>query len=152
MTNEQLFLAEAVADFLKNSDYLTERDMRTVSTLRHEYVCKDSPIGEYKCYVEIKFTPQSGAKDIYVDTCLQDEVYALIKKRGIRTLGCCCGHGIKTPYIQVDEHDVEDMLMMGYKPLPTDENGNGKWCFKPKTFLNFCEKGKLERSDDEPVR
>lgn len=138
MTNEQLFLAEAVADFLANSDYLTERDMRTVSTLRHDYVCKDSPIGECKCYVEIKSTPQSGIKSICVDTCLQDEVYNLIKKHGIRTLGCCCGHGTNAPYIQVDEHDVEDMVMMGYKQLPIDENGNGKWCFKPKTFLDFC--------------
>lgn len=147
MTNEQLFLAEAVADFIANSDYLSERDMRTLSTLRHDYVCKDSPIGAYECYVEIKSTPQSRMKSICVDACLRDEVYTLIKNRGIRTLGCCCGHGCTPPYIQVDPRDVEDMLMMGYEPLPVSENGDGPWCFKPKTFLDFCGKENLERAE-----
>ena len=49
MTNEQLFLAEAVTDFLAQNDWLNERDMRTVSTLRHDYVCKYKRLGCIGC-------------------------------------------------------------------------------------------------------
>lgn len=151
MTNEQLFLAEAVTDFLAQNDWLNEMDMRTVSTLRHDYVCKHSPVGEYKCYVELKFSQQSGAKSICVDTCLQDEIWRLNKKYGIRTIGCCCGHGVTPPYIQVapDDGNIEQMQLLGYKPLPMDENGNGPWCFKPKTYLDYCGAKMMEVQDDK---
>lgn len=135
LANEQLYLAETISDFIRESDWLNERDMRTLAQLRDSVVCNNSRIGEYKCYVEIFSSPQSGKKPIAVDTCLQHEIWYLNKKCGINTIGCCCGHGRKTPYIQVSEKYVQKMHELGYKPLPEEADGQGKWCFKPKTYF-----------------
>ena len=135
LANEQLYLAETISDFIRESDWLNERDMRTLAQLRDSVVCNNSRIGEYKCYVEIFSSPQSGKKPIAVDTCLQHEIWYLNKKCDINTIGCCCGHGRKTPYIQVSEKYVQKMHELGYKPLPEEADGQGKWCFKPKTYF-----------------
>lgn len=140
MDNGLLLMAETITDYIRENEWLSERDKMVLGTMRRDCVCKYSPVGEYKCYVELKFSQQSGAKSICVDTCLQDEIWRLNKKYGIRTIGCCCGHGVTTPYIQVapDDDNIEQMHLLGYKPLPMDENGNGPWCFKPKTYLDYC--------------
>jgi hypothetical protein len=135
MTNEQLYLAEAVMDFINQNEYLSGRDMRTLAQLRDNYVCADSPIGEYKCQVEIRFSAQSERKPICVDTCLQHEIHELIFKHNVNTIGCCCGHGRKQAYIQVSPQSVQKMHDLGYEPLPERKDGQGKWCFKPKTYF-----------------
>lgn len=135
MTNEQLYLAEAVMDFINQNEYLSGRDMRTLAQLRDNYVCADSPIGEYKCQVEIRFSAQSERKPFCVDTCLQPEIHELIFKHNVNTIGCCCGHGRKQAYIQVSPQSVQKMHDLGYEPLPESEDGQGKWCFKPKTYF-----------------
>ena len=143
-TKDLLVVAETVTDYIATHK-LTEQEKHVLAEYRKETVCAHSKIGECKCYVPIKFSRQSERDEICVDTCLQDEIYTLNRRRGITTVGCCCGHGEKTGYIQVVESDVEDMLMLGYEMIPEDENGNGKWCFKPKTYL--CADG--ERKDGE---
>ena len=143
-SKDLLIIAETVTDYIA-SEELTEEAKHVLAEYRRKTVCAHSKIGEYKCYVPIRFSAQSGHCDICVDTCLQDEVFNLIRKRGVTTIACCCGHGRKQGFIQVIEQDVEDMLMLGYEMLPVDENGNGKWCFKPKTYL--CADG--ERKDGE---
>ena len=135
MTNEQLYLAEVVTDYISQNDYLSCRDMRTLAQLRDNYVCADSPIGEYKCQVEIRFSAQSERKPICVDTCLQYEIHELIFKHNVNTIGCCCGHGRKQAYIQVSPQSVQKMHDLGYEPLPESEDGQGKWCFEPKTYF-----------------
>lgn len=135
LPDEQLNLAESVADFIRTSNWLNERDMRTLAQFRNAYVCCDSRIGAYKCYVGIHFSPQSGRRPIYVDTCLQHEANELITKHNVNTVGCCCGHGYKEAYIQVSPHSVQKMHELGYEQLPEDEYGQGKWCFKPKTYF-----------------
>ena len=134
MTNEQLYLAEAVTDFAAEATWLNTRDIRTLAQLRESKVCKDSPIGEYKCYTKIYFSPQSGRDPIAVDTCLHHEIHELIYKHNINTIGCCCGHGRKQAYIQVSPQSVQKMHALGYEPLP-EADGQGKWCFKPKTYF-----------------
>lgn len=134
MKNEQLNLAETVTDFIRSSNWLNTRDQRTLAQLRDTAVCVDSPIGEYRCQVEIHFSPQSGRKPICVDTCLQHEIHELIFKHNVNTIGCCCGHGRKQAYIQVSPQSVQKMHELGYEPLP-EEDGQGKWCFKPKTYF-----------------
>lgn len=37
---------------------------------------------------------------------------------GIRTTGCCCGHGVREPYIGVIEEDIQKMKDMGYIVAP----------------------------------
>ena len=133
--------AEFIADLLYFADNLDlNSTMReALCKARYETQCKNSPIGEHKCSVKIQFMPQimpqSEQESICVDTCLQNEIRTLIIKYGICTIGSCCGHGVKQPFIQVADHCVKKMIELGYKQLPIDENGNGKNCFEPKTIL-----------------
>lgn len=135
MKHEQLYLAETITDYIRNKKWLSVRDVRTLANLRNDEVCVDSPIGEYKCQVEIRFSAQSERKPFSVDTCLQHEIHELIFKQGVNTIGCCCGHGRKQAYIQVSPQSVQKMYDLGYEPLPEREDGQGKWCFKPKTYF-----------------
>ncbi len=135
MKDEQLNLAETITDFIRSSNWLNTRDKRTLAQLRDAAVCVDSPIGEYRCYVKIYFSPQSQKNPIAVDTCLQHEIHELIFKHNVTTIGCCCGHGRKEAYIQVSPQSVQKMHELGYEPLPESEDGQGKWCFKPKTYF-----------------
>lgn len=135
MWNEQLYLAETITDYINNQKWLSERDMRTLAHLRNDAVCVANPIGEYRCQVEIMFSPQSGREPICVDTCLQHEIHELIFKHNVNTIGCCCGHGRKQAYIQVSPQSVQKMHELGYEPLPEEADGQGKWCFKPKTYF-----------------
>lgn len=141
MDNGLLLMAETITDYIRENDWLSVHDKRVLGTLRRDCVCKYSPVGEYKCYVAIKASQQSGYREIYLDTCLQDEVYKLQHKHGIRTIGCCCGHGETPPYIQVSPEgdNIEQMYLLGYEPMPLDEYGHGHWCFKPKTYFGFCD-------------
>ena len=137
MWEEQIIIGEAVAEYIiKNKSRLSAQDMRALSYFRESAVCVDSPIGEYRCAVEIRYSPQSGKKPIYCDTCLQDEVYNLNKKHGITTIGSCCGHARKQAYIQVAPQYVQKMRDLGYESLQEEEDGQGRWSFKPKTYFH----------------
>lgn len=129
--------AEYICDLLSVADKINLNDAMEMALCkaRYETMCKYSPIGEHKCAVKILFMPQSERKSISVDTCLQEEIQKLIREYGIQTIGSCCGHGVKPPFIQVAEHSVKKMLVLGYKPIQQDEQGNGKNCFIPKTIL-----------------
>ena len=89
--------------------------------------CKRSDIGSYECYEQTSFGKS-------VDCCLVDEINWL-NNEGIQTIGCCCGHTLKQGFIQVTPGHVPDMINLGYEQLPIDNDGNGQWCFKPKTIL-----------------
>ncbi len=129
--------AEAIADLLYLSDNLDLNSAvkEELCKVRYEIQCKNSPIGAHKCSVKIQFMQQGEQNPICVDTCLRMEIQTLIKKHGICTIGSCCGHGVKQPFIQVADRCVKKMIELGYKQLPIDENGNGKNCFEPKTIL-----------------
>lgn len=129
--------AEAIADLLYLSDNLNLNPSmkEALCKIRYEIQCKNSPIGAHKCSVEIQFTPQGEQKSICVDACLRTEIQTLIREYEICTIGSCCGHGVKQPFIQVADHCVRKMIELGYKQLPIDEHGNGKNCFEPKTIL-----------------
>lgn len=89
--------------------------------------CKNVDFGSYTCCEDTK-------NGISVDGCLVAEVGKLVNG-GIKTIGCCCGHGRAQGYIQVAPESVDDMKKLGYEQLPLDADGNGLWCFKPKTLL-----------------
>lgn len=90
--------------------------------------CSEVGFGTYECYVKVP-----GAR-FSVDKCLLKEIRAL-RDAGVVTIGCCCGHGKKPGYIQVDQDSCRFMKEMGYKRLPVDRRGNGLWCFAPKTVF-----------------
>lgn len=92
-------------------------------------ICKNIPFGTYVCYEVIE------ELNICVDKCLINEIKEL-NRMGIKTIGCCCGHKKGSGYIQVSSNFVKDMKNLGYEQIPIEANGNGKWCFKPKTELN----------------
>ena len=55
--------------------------------------CRSVGYGTYDCY-------EDTIHGFSVESCLVGEVNNLVN-RGIRTIGCCCGHGKDRPYIQV---------------------------------------------------
>ncbi|HYF75269.1 MAG TPA: hypothetical protein VD757_01670 [Candidatus Nitrosocosmicus sp.] len=106
---------------------ITDELVEAMLYAQRELYCKSICFGSYDCYEYSK----SG---VSVDGCLVGEINSLSNK-GINTIGCCCGHGKKQGYIQVTPSHINLMLNLGYEQLPLDEEGNGEWCFKPKTIL-----------------
>ena len=50
---------------------------------------------------------------VCIDPCIMDEIQSLWDK-GILTLGCCCGHNILPPFVNVADEHIQQMLDMGY--------------------------------------
>jgi hypothetical protein len=92
-------------------------------------------------------------KYVKVDACIADEINKL-NKRGVITLGCCCGHGkAGQPYViengfgvwkgyydppatLIREESVELAKQLGYRPFPyyyADGEFNGVWQMYLKT-------------------
>lgn len=101
----------------------------------------------------IKYNVPSGTNDndykdcVAVDECLQDEILYLWSK-GIKTSGCCCGHGQYDGFINIFDESIDDMISLGYelwdwnKMYPDEETRpdfaiNRKDTFKTKTL---CQK------------
>ena len=84
----------------------------------------------------IKMNCGSGYKnEVVVDECLSEEIKWLWEN-GIRTTGCCCGHGCDLGFIQVDKQDVEKMEKLGYQQYLYVDTLNGADrldAFIPKT-------------------
>lgn len=49
-----------------------------------------------------------------IDSCMVPEVASLWRS-GIRTIECCCGHGIVHGYIAVSKESIEAMRSLGYE-------------------------------------
>jgi hypothetical protein len=108
--------------------YIGSFDREAILEAMARLHCRGVEFGSYACTGAIK------GSDITVDYCLVPEINRL-NNAGIKTIGCCCGHGRRVGYIQVDPLCLESMREHGYVELPIDENGNGHWCFKPKTSV-----------------
>lgn len=89
--------------------------------------CRKVGYGTYLCYEQTR-------QDVEVDGCLVGEINRL-NNEGVKTIGCCCGHGRRQGYIQVAPDSVAEMLKREYQQIEVDNYGNGEWCFKPKTAL-----------------
>jgi hypothetical protein len=109
--------------YINVTDELIEAMLYAQKTL----LCENVRFGSYDCY-------EPTIYGFEVDGCLVGEINRL-NNNGIKTIGCCCGHGKKQGYIQVSPEFIETMKELGYEQLPLDESGNGEWCFKPKTVL-----------------
>lgn len=102
-----------------------------MKNIKTELKCEDIVFGSYDCYSPTQF-------GFDADMCLVCEVNEL-NTDGITTIGCCCGHGKLEPYIQVEPKYIKKMEELGYEQIPVYENGNGQWCFKPKTTIPSLE-------------
>jgi hypothetical protein len=56
---------------------------------------------------------------------------------GIKTCGCCCGHGKQTPFIEVKEEYIPKMKELGYVVQPNECRSGDEDGFVPKTILNY---------------
>ena len=93
------------------------------------------PCGSYACQ-NLAFVCDGCGHAVFTDRCLTEEIRA-IRSKGVRTLGCCCGHGEKLGYIQVMPEDVPIMELLGYEQQQEieleDGSKMGVACFTPKT-------------------
>lgn len=75
-------------------------------------------------------------KSVGLDACLADEIQNLWA-HGIKTCGCCCGHGRELGFIQVTDDCIQKMRYLGYQNyIYPDEFGGAerKDAFIPKSY------------------
>lgn len=58
---------------------------------------------------------EDGWHEVYVDSCIANEIQELNNK-GIITLNSCCGHGKSMPKCLIAKESVEKCKELGYKP------------------------------------
>lgn len=76
-------------------------------------------------------------ESITMDACISNEIKSLWKK-GIRTMGCCCGHGRKLGFIQVVDDDIQKMMELGYQNYIYPDNFGEK--YRKDAFIPKCNK------------
>lgn len=77
-----------------------------------QYACKEVeliPTAEIKCNCL-----NENKLSVWVDECLEEEIKSLWDN-GIKTIGCCCGHGCFLGFIQVTEDCIDKMKSLGYQ-------------------------------------
>ncbi len=101
-----------------------------------EYTCCYHIYLPWKC--KFAWEPEEDAhpKLVSVDKCLLPELITLWEL-GIRTTGCCCGHGKSEPYIGVRFEDIEKMKELGYKVFSNHLRPKDEDSFIPKTKLSY---------------
>ncbi|MDO4562196.1 MAG: hypothetical protein Q4C12_00020 [Clostridia bacterium] len=105
--------------------------------------CNEINYGTYDCAYNIMPPFKTGTfpefRYVAIDKCLLKEVIDLWEQ-GIKTTGCCCGHGNKDmAFIGARFEDIDKMKSLGYKVhfnkcRPDDEDS-----FIPKTILDYRE-------------
>ena len=109
--------------------------------------CNDVKFGTYECSYKImlpylcKFPWEDDSKlqskTVSIDKCLLPEILQLWE-RGIKTTGCCCGHGdIDKAYIGVIFEDIDKMKDMGYTVAYNPCRPNDDDSFIPKTKMKY---------------
>lgn len=108
--------------------------------------CTDVEFGKFKCAYNIMLPylvtdpaepdRQPFPKTVCVDKCLLPEIVSLWE-RGIKTTGCCCGHGKQPPFIGVGEEYIATMKELGYRVQPNECRPGAEDLFVPKTVLDF---------------
>lgn len=81
------------------------------------HLCGQCDVQSYEGQVELVPPPplaRADGRGICIDVCLALEVSRLWRA-GIRTTGCCCGHGKTRPFIGVVDADIPRMKAMGYQ-------------------------------------
>lgn len=108
--------------------------MTQANTCPNEY-------GIYQAMVNLEIPPHLKAENggkytekthVDIDKCLVNEIKHLWDV-GIRTYGCCCGHGIDRGMINVDERDANRMVELRYEYEPDIQEGCWKYTFIPKS-------------------
>lgn len=105
--------------------------------------CKDIEFSTGDCAynIHLPWRVDGEAYMANIDKCLLPEILKLWEM-GIKTTGCCCGHGkthMQFPYIGVREEYIQQMKDMGYVVQPNKYNPTAEDSFIPKTILKYGE-------------
>lgn len=92
----------------------------------------------YKCKMPFEYDSELTDKYIEVDKCLLPEIVQLWEL-GIKTTGCCCGHGRNKPFINTKPECIDKMIQLGYMIQFNPCRPNDKDTFYPKTELHYGE-------------
>lgn len=90
----------------------------------------------WKCKFDWEEESQKVLKCVAIDKCLLPEIIQLWEM-GIKTTGCCCGHGKLEPFISVREECINEMKLLGYEVQCNPHNLKGEDSFYPKTKLKY---------------
>lgn len=103
--------------------------------------CVNVEIGSYDNQVTVRIPPHmSEYRDnrvaaglspyVCIDRCVFEEIEGLWLL-GVKTSGCCCGHGKEIAYVGVlDDKDVQIMESLGYEHLPESHTSSPERHFK----------------------
>lgn len=111
--------------------------------------CSEVKFGSYNCVYNIMPPFQCGMiekkyKYVSIDKCLIHEIIDLWEQ-GIKTTGCCCGHGnISKAYIGVESSFIPKMKQLGYTVRDNPCRPKDEDSFIPKTVL-FYDIAKSEK-------
>ena len=107
--------------------------------IQHIYNCNKKILYPPKNFITYNIITDENDKykdEVQVDECLANEIEELWNK-GIKTTGCCCGHGFALGFIEVVDKCIEEMEKLGYVHYiyPTNAGGiDRKDAFIPKTY------------------
>lgn len=120
--------------------------MNNQNWIKNTSACADVPFQTYECCYHIalpwlcKFPWEDDSvktsKTVSIDKCLLPEILELWEM-GIKTTGCCCGHGKLEPFIGVDFDDIQRMKDLGYKVYCNAHRPNDEDSFIPKTVMKY---------------
>jgi len=107
--------------------------------------CNEIGFGTYDCAYNIMPPFKTGTlkefRYVAIDKCLIREILDLWEQ-GIRTTGCCCGHGDKAKdmsFIGVAFEDIPKMKALGYEVRYNPYRPNDEDSFIPKTKFQYGE-------------
>ena len=121
--------------------------MNDRSWIKETTACADIPFQTYECCYHITLPwlckypwEDDSMKEpmtVSIDKCLLPEILELWKM-GIKTTGCCCGHGKQcASFIGVDFDDIQKMKDFGYEVYYNKCRPNDEDSFIPKTVMKY---------------
>lgn len=120
--------------------------MNNKSWIKDTVACTNIPFQTYECCYHItlpwlcKFPWEDDSMKepmtVSIDKCLLPEILKLWEI-GIKTTGCCCGHGKKGAFIGVDFDDIQKMKDLGYEVYHNECRPNDEDSFIPKTIFDY---------------
>lgn len=95
---------------------------------------------------EVVLRPQDpaltgGKESVCVDACIADVIQSLWGK-GLATLGCCCGHGSRTPDVVIPEHSDPGAYLSAIAEIDSREWNVLRWKL-------VTHKAKIETPDNK---
>ena len=107
------------------------------------YNCKKIVLDAPANFIPYNLDPDRYKDKVLVDECLAEEIESLWAQ-GIKTTGCCCGHGRVLGYIGVTDDCIDKMYELGYQNyiFPDEYEWGGvdrKDSFIPKTTHHIYE-------------